>query len=138
MNYDRSEPVQVTDQPRSVPSTPIPPNEREKDVILALSVPSASRAAATTSIVSAVFQFVDALPKLTLRPETKIKLRKARDEVDARIKKEAERDKKEEEAEAADAKKAAKRRAEEERIAKLPAAEQQKVRATWICYLVHR
>ncbi|KAF7292461.1 hypothetical protein HMN09_01230200 [Mycena chlorophos] len=123
--YFRS--LTITDQPRDRPLKPLLPNEREKHVILSLNVPSGSQVAATADLVDAVFQFVDALPKVSLRPETKIKLRKVREEVDLDIKKEAERDKKEEEAEALEAKKAAKRRAEEERISKLPAAEQQKI-----------
>ncbi|KAF7301687.1 hypothetical protein MIND_00734200 [Mycena indigotica] len=123
--YFRS--LTITDQPRERPAQPLLPNEHEKHVILSLNVPSPSQASVTNDLVSAIFQFVDSLTKVTLRPETKIKLKKVREEVDADIKREAERDKKEEEAEALEAKKAAKRRAEEERIAKLPAAEQQKI-----------
>ncbi|KAJ7068295.1 hypothetical protein C8F01DRAFT_1017518 [Mycena amicta] len=121
--YFRS--LSITDQPRERPAKPLLPNEREKHVILNFSVPA--QAAVTTDIVSAIFQFIDSLPKVVLRPETKIKLRKVREEIDLDIKKEAERDKKEEEAEALEGKKAAKRKAEEERITKLSAAEQQKV-----------
>ncbi|KAJ7781219.1 hypothetical protein B0H16DRAFT_1658848 [Mycena metata] len=123
--YFRS--LSITDQPRDRPSKPLLPNEHEKHVILNLRVPSASRAAVTAGIVAAMFPFVDSLSKVALRPETKIKLKKVREETEKDIKKESERDKKEEEAEALEAKKAAKRRVEEERIAKLSAADQKKV-----------
>ncbi|KAJ7507835.1 hypothetical protein B0H11DRAFT_1968876 [Mycena galericulata] len=123
--YFRS--LSITDQPRDRPSKPLQPTEREKHVILSLSVPSSSKAADTLEIVSALFAFVDSLSKVALRPETKIKLKKMREETEKDIKKEAERDKKEEEAEALEAKKAAKRKAEEERIAKLSAADQKKI-----------
>jgi len=122
--YFRS--LSITDQPRGRPTKPLQPNEREKHVILSLSAPSPSYASATVEIVAAMFPFIDSLSKVALRPETKIKLKKMRDETDKDIKKEAEKDKKEEEAEALEAKKAAKRKAEEERIAKLSAADQKK------------
>jgi hypothetical protein len=112
-----------------------------------LSAPSPSHAADTAELVAAMFGLVDSLSKVALRPETKTKLKKVREETDKDIKKEAERDKKEEvrfpkllsqpsflmrdgmqEAEALEAKKAAKRRAEEDRIAKLSAGDQKKVR----------
>jgi len=123
--YFRS--LSITDQPRDRPTKPIQPNEREKHVILSLNAPAAAHAADTVEIVTALFSFVDSLSKVALRPETKTKLRKMRDDTEKDIKKEAERDKKEEEAEALEAKKAAKRKVEEERIAKLSAADQKKV-----------
>ncbi|KAJ7180110.1 hypothetical protein C8R43DRAFT_388128 [Mycena crocata] len=123
--YFRS--LSITDQPRDRPTKPLLPEEREKHVILSLSAPSASHAAATAEVVAALFPFIDSLSKVALRPETKIKLRKVREETDKDIKKEAERDKKEEEAEALEKKKAEKRKAEEERIAKLSAADQKKI-----------
>ncbi|KAJ7276423.1 hypothetical protein B0H12DRAFT_1227556 [Mycena haematopus] len=110
--YFRS--LSVTDQPRDRPLKPLEASQREKHVILSLNAPSPSHAADTTELIA-------------LRPETKIKLKKVREENDKDIKKEAEKEKKEEEAEALEAKKAAKRRAEEERIAKLSAADQKKV-----------
>ncbi|KAF7332227.1 hypothetical protein MKEN_00103700 [Mycena kentingensis (nom. inval.)] len=123
--YFRS--LSITDQPREFPEKPLAANEREKHVILSLSVPSPSQAETTADIVDAVFQFVDALPKINIRPESKSKLVKRREEIDASLKREYERDKKEEELEALEAKKAAKRKAAEDRIAKLSAAEQQKI-----------
>ncbi|KAJ6599044.1 hypothetical protein DFH09DRAFT_22023 [Mycena vulgaris] len=123
--YFRS--LSITDQPRDRPTKPVQPNEREKHVILRLSAPSASQAADTAGIVAALFPFIDSLSKVALRPETKTKLKKVREDTDKDIRKEAERDKKEEEAEALEAKKAAKRKEEEERIAKLSAADQKKI-----------
>jgi ATPase subunit of ABC transporter with duplicated ATPase domains len=71
-----------------------------------------------------LFGLIDALEKINLRPETKSKIKKTRENFAKTLKEEAEREAREG---AADAKLAAKRRAEEERIAKLSAAEQQKV-----------
>lgn len=71
-----------------------------------------------------MFGLIDALGKINLRPETKSKIKKARENFAKTLKDETEREAREE---AADAKLAAKRRAEEDRIAKLSAAEQQKV-----------
>jgi ATPase subunit of ABC transporter with duplicated ATPase domains len=71
-----------------------------------------------------MFGLIDALEKINLRPETKTKIKKTRENFAKTLKDEAEREAREE---AADAKLAAKRRAEEERVARLSAAEQQKV-----------
>ena len=71
-----------------------------------------------------MFGLIDSLERINLRPETKSKIKKTRDNFAKTLKDEVERDAREE---AADAKLAAKRRAEEERTAKLSAAEQQKV-----------
>lgn len=72
------------------------PTEREKHVILTLICPPTSDAAVTLPLVKAVFAFIDSLNKLNLRPETKNKLRKTRDELDKELKDESEREKKEE------------------------------------------
>lgn len=100
-------------------------DERERHVILSLRAPPTSDSAATISLVKAVFALIDALEagKLSLRPETRTKLRKTRDELDQQRRRDAEAEKKEEEEQD---KAAAKKRAEEERISKLSAAEQQK------------
>lgn len=119
--YFRS--LSITDQPRERPNLPIPVEERQKHVILSLSAPSSSHAADTTALVSAMFQLVDSLNKIHLRPETKNKLKRIREDIDKTIKEDAEKEKREE---ALDAKAAAKRKAEEERIAKLSPAEQKK------------
>jgi len=89
-----------------------------------MTVPPLLHAAVSTRLVSALFGLIDALEKINLRPETKSKIKKTRENFAKTLKDEAEREAREE---AADAKLAAKRRAEEERIAKLSAAEQQKV-----------
>ncbi|PPQ98519.1 hypothetical protein CVT24_004010 [Panaeolus cyanescens] len=120
--YFRS--LSITDQPRHRPDQgPIPVEEREKHVILSLSCPSSSHVSATVPLVEAIFQLVDNLNKISLRPETKNKLKKTRDELDKTLKEESEKEKKEE---AQDAKLAAKRKAQEERIAKLSPSEQRK------------
>jgi len=118
--YFRS--LTITDQPRVRPS--VVPAHKEKHIILSLATPPPSHAADTVPLVSAVFDLIDALEKVNLRPETKSKLKKTREDFSKTVKDETEREAREE---AADAKLAAKRRAEEERIANLSAAEQQKL-----------
>lgn len=86
----------ITDQPRDRPARPIPAEEREKHVILSLTVPPSSKVADTTALVTAVFQFIDSLNKLSLRPETKTKLKKSREELDKAIKEDTEKEAKEE------------------------------------------
>ncbi len=99
-----------------------------------MTVPPLLHAAASTRLVSALFGLIDALEKINLRPETKSKIKKTRESFAKTLKDEAEREAREG---AADAKLAAKRRAEEERIAKLSAAEQQKViRTNWISFFM--
>ncbi|KAH7914334.1 DUF1682-domain-containing protein [Hygrophoropsis aurantiaca] len=122
LKYFRS--LSVTDQPRERPALPLAPHEREKHVILCLSVPPASQAWETIALVASMFSFIDNLSKINLRPETKNKVRKVREEVDKEIREEAVKEKREE---AAEDKKAAKRKAEQERISKLSAAEQKKI-----------
>ncbi|KAK7470639.1 hypothetical protein VKT23_002063 [Stygiomarasmius scandens] len=125
LRYFRS--LSVTDQPRDRPDAPIPVEKREKHVILSLSVPSGSSAAATAPLVEAIFPFIDSLSKVSLRPETRTKIKKARDDLDKQLKEDAEREKKEELEQQREDQKAAKRKAEQERISKLSAAEQQKI-----------
>jgi len=116
--------LSITDQPRERPALPLAPAEREKRVILSLKVPATSDTADTIPIVNAIFAFVDALSRVSLRPETKNKLRKVREDVDKEIVAEAVKEKKEE---AVEEKKAAKRKAEQDRISRLSAAEQKKI-----------
>lgn len=78
------------------PSAPLTPEEREKHVILTLRAPPAAYVADVTPLVAALFQLVDALGKINLRPETKAKLRKGREELDRTLKIEAEKEQKEE------------------------------------------
>jgi hypothetical protein len=124
--YFRS--LSVTDQPNERPTTgPLRPEEREKHIILELSCPSSSHAADTVSLIQSIFTFVDLVDtKISpaLRPETKTKLKKTREDLDKQLKLDSAKDQKEE---AADEKRAAKRREEEARIAKLSASEQKKI-----------
>ena len=93
-------------------------------MILTLNSPSPSEAAATLPIVKQTFVLIDLLDaKLPLRPETKMKLKIRREEVDEDLKKELLKEKSEEQEET---KRSAKRKAEEEKLAKLSAAEQKK------------
>ncbi|KAF9057560.1 hypothetical protein BJ165DRAFT_1537985 [Panaeolus papilionaceus] len=116
--------LSITDQTRDRPDQgPIPAEEREKHIILSLSCPSSSHAADTVALVESMFQLIDNLNKISLRPETKNKLKRAREELDKTLKEEVEKEKKEE---VQDAKLAAKRKAQEERLAKLTPAEQRK------------
>jgi len=131
--YFRS--LSLTDQPRSRPAVPLKPEERTKHLILSLALPPASDAAATLPLIAAVFQLVDVIAgtskipgvhgglAASLRPETRSKLHKRREEADREIKEEAAREKREEQAEE---KAAAKRKAEEARLSKLSASEQKK------------
>ncbi|KAJ3785455.1 hypothetical protein GGU10DRAFT_354804 [Lentinula aff. detonsa] len=120
--YFRS--LSVTDQPRERPSKL---SEPEKHVILSLVCPSPSHVDDLNGLVSALFPFVDSLSKISLRPETKSKLKKVRENLEKSLKVEAEQAKKEELEQAREDQKAAKRKAEEERISKLSSAEQQKI-----------
>ncbi|EIM88428.1 DUF1682-domain-containing protein [Stereum hirsutum FP-91666 SS1] len=116
--YFRS--LSVTDLPREHPDS----LKHEKHVILSLhSLPSSS-AHLSLPLITALFQFVDALPRTNLRPETKKKLAAKREEFLKELKEEREKPKREE---ALEAKAAAKKKAEDERMAKLTAAEQQKL-----------
>jgi hypothetical protein len=119
--------LSITDQPRTRPSVPLPASARSKHVLLSLSAPPPSDAAATTAFVNAVFAFVDALSKLQLRPESRAKIAKKREEADKELAKEIKEREQEALQEAGEDKKALKKRAEDERISKLSAAEQAKV-----------
>ncbi|KAL1747225.1 hypothetical protein HDZ31DRAFT_32392 [Schizophyllum fasciatum] len=117
--------MSITDQPRDRPGSVEEFEDRKKHVILSLVAPPPTSADVDIPLITAVFALIDQLSRVALRPETKNKLRAARAEVAKELKKEEE-EKKAEESNVED-KKAAKRRAEQERIAKLPAAEQQKI-----------
>ena len=122
-SYFRS--LVLSDQPSVQPDEA--PATRSRSLVLTLTPPPPSDANATVSLVTAVFALVDSLDKLGLRPETKTKLRKAREDFAVKLKDAREREAREE---AADARAAAKKKAEDERIAGLSAAEQAKVRFT--------
>ncbi|KAF5370112.1 hypothetical protein D9758_001041 [Tetrapyrgos nigripes] len=123
LRYFRS--LSVTDQSRDRPDGPNPADKREKHVILSLAI--GSPPSATAPLVEAMFPFIDSLSKVTLRPETKNKIKKTRDDLDKQLKEDAEKERKEELEQQREDQKAAKRKAEQERISKLSAAEQQKV-----------
>lgn len=116
--------LSITDQPRERPAVPLTPAEREKHVILCLVVPPADKSTETIPLVSAMFTFIDGLTKMNLRPETRVKMKKLREDVDREIREDAVKEKKEE---VAEDRKAAKRKAEQERVSRLSAAEQKKV-----------
>ncbi len=109
--------LSVTDQPRVRPDAVA--SSPKKHVILSLYVSS-------SAVPATLFSFVDSLSKITLRPETKNKLRKSREDLEKILKQEAGREEKEKKEEVNEDKRAEKRRKEEERIGKLSATEQQK------------
>ncbi|KAH7887722.1 DUF1682-domain-containing protein [Phlebopus sp. FC_14] len=115
--------LSITDQPSSRPSaTP----SKQKRVVLSLQSPSPKHAHDVLHIIDGVFALVDAMAagKLVLRPETRAKIKKVREDLDKEIKAQENREKKQE---LTEDRKAAKRKAEEERVAKLSAAEQKKI-----------
>ncbi|KZT24476.1 DUF1682-domain-containing protein [Neolentinus lepideus HHB14362 ss-1] len=119
--YFRS--LSITDQPQTNPGSASYPHT--KRVLLSLEAPPSSQAQATLPLVSATFKLIDNLDKAVanLRPETKTKLRKVREDVEKELRLSEEKEKKEE---AIESKQAAKKKAEEERLSKLSAAEQKK------------
>ncbi|KAF8559089.1 DUF1682-domain-containing protein [Imleria badia] len=119
--------LSITDQPHERPQAAasyVAQKHSSKRVLLDISIPD--HADDIIPLVDAVFALVDLLAagKIVLRPETKGKIRKAREDVEKEIKEDEVKEKKEE---AAEDKKAAKRKAEQDRIAKLSAAEQKKL-----------
>lgn len=91
--------LSITDQPAERPTLPLLPEEREKHVIVKLSVPSGSQVGDTKEFVISLFQLVDIVgTKLgnALRPETKNKLKKVREDLDKELKVEATKEQKEE------------------------------------------
>jgi hypothetical protein len=55
-----------------------------------------THAADTIPLINAVFPFIDSLDKIGIRSETRIKLKKIREDLDKDIKENAEKEKKEE------------------------------------------
>ena len=91
--------LSITDQPAERPTLPLLPEEREKHVIVKLSVPSGSKVEDTKEFITSLFQLVDVVgTKLgsALRPETKSKLKKVREDLDKQLKVEATKEQKEE------------------------------------------
>jgi len=120
--YIRS--LSITDQPRERPLDG--PAEKERHVILSLTLPPPGQAAVTVPLVQAVFGIVGDVERLSLRPETRTKLKRVRDDLEKDLQADAKREQEEKVAEDKESKKAAKRKVEEERLAKLSAADQQK------------
>ena len=128
--------LSLSDQPRERPAAPLDASERSKRLVLSLAVPRGADAAATLPLVAAVFQLVDVIAGegrlpgargglgAALRPETRAKLRRTREDVARELQEDAAREKREEEEEE---KAAARKRARDERVGKLSAAEQQKL-----------
>ncbi|KAI0650707.1 DUF1682-domain-containing protein [Trametes meyenii] len=131
--YFRS--LSLTDQPRTRPAHPLSAAERSKRLILTLALPPASDAGATLPLLTAAFQLVDLIAgtgklpgargglNAALRPETRTKLRKTREDVERQIREDAAREQREE---AEEQKAAARKKAQEEKLSKLSAAEQKK------------
>ena len=91
--------LSITDQPTERPTLPLLPEEREKHVIVMFSVPSGSRVNDTKEFVTSIFQLVDIIGTKfsgSLRPDTKSKLRKIREDLDNQLRAEAAKEKKEE------------------------------------------
>jgi hypothetical protein len=55
-----------------------------------------AHAADTIPLLNAIFPFIDSLDKISFRSETRIKLKKTREDLDKDIKEDAEKEKKEE------------------------------------------
>jgi len=144
LQYFRS--LIVTDQPEKRPDTyelktPVPSLlTRSRHILLTLSLPPALRASSTLQLVRTTFELVDALGQYhgtvtlgnnhpakgaaTLLPETMRKLRATRKDWVELLEKERT---KEMTAEEEEAKRVAKKKAEDEKVSKLSAAEQQKL-----------
>lgn len=99
---------------------------RSRHLIVSLRLPPASAASVAAPLIKACLALIDQLEapgRITLRPETRTKLRKTREEIDENIRREAEAEKREE---AEEEKAKEKRRREDERLSKLTAAQQNK------------
>ncbi|KAH0839735.1 DUF1682-domain-containing protein [Lanmaoa asiatica] len=121
--------LSIADQPHERPQSAASyaaQKHTTKRVLLDINLPDSQRANDILPLVDAIFALVDLLAagKVVLRPETRSKIRKAREDVEKEIKEEEIKEKKEE---VAQDKMTAKRKAEQDRVAKLSAAEQKKV-----------
>ena len=91
--------LSVTDQPAERPTLPPHPEEREKHVVIKLSVPRGAQVKDTQEFVTSIFQLVDIVGTKfasALRPDTKSKLKKVREELDKQLKVEATKEQKDE------------------------------------------
>ncbi|KAL4081882.1 hypothetical protein V8B97DRAFT_2031502 [Scleroderma yunnanense] len=113
----------ITDQPQERPSVSALAT-KSKRVILTFDLPK--DVDSILPLLEGTFTLVDVLAsgKVALRPVTRAKIKKVREDVEKVIKEEAAKEKREE---ADEDKRNARRKAEEERIAKLSASEQKKV-----------
>ncbi|KAF9221986.1 DUF1682-domain-containing protein [Gyrodon lividus] len=121
--------LSITDQPPERPLTAssyVNDKPTNKRLVLNLTLPDVPKANQVLDIVDAAFALVDMLAngKIVLRPETKAKIKKVRENIINEIKQEELKEKKEE---AAEDRKAAKRKADEDKFSKLSAAEQKKI-----------
>ena len=88
--------LSITDQPSEHPTLPLLPEEREKYVVVKLSVPSDSLVEDTKEFVTSLFQLIDVVGnKLgkALRPYTRNKLEKVRGDLDKQLRIESTREK---------------------------------------------
>ena len=86
--------LSITDQPAERPTLP---EERERHVIVKLSIPSGSQVNDTREFVASLFQLVDIVGtkfSSALRPDTKSKLRKVREDLDKQLRVEATKEQK--------------------------------------------
>ncbi|KAL4075843.1 DUF1682-domain-containing protein [Scleroderma citrinum] len=113
----------ITDQPQERPSVSALAT-KSKRVILTFDLPK--DVDSILPLLEGTFTLVDVLAsgKVALRPVTRAKIKKVREDVEKVIKEEAAKEKREE---ADEDKRNARRKAEEERIAKLSASEQKKL-----------
>jgi hypothetical protein len=89
--------LSITDQPYNKPLSPAECSSAKsikKHVTLTFSVPPPARATDTLPMVTAMFHLIDTLGNVSLRPETKVKIKKAREDFEKLVKQEAERPKK--------------------------------------------
>lgn len=86
--------LSITDQPAERPTSL---EERERHVIVKLSIPSGSQVNDTSEFVSSLFRLVDIVGTKyasALRPDTKSKLRKTREDLDKQLRIEATKEQK--------------------------------------------
>lgn len=116
----------ITDQPDKRPSTSVL-DTKSKRVVLTLRLPTTTEGMRdVVHLLEGTFTLMDALAagRVTFRPETRVKIRRVREDMQRVILTEAEKTKKEE---VVEDKRATRRRAEEERVARLSATDQKKV-----------
>lgn len=86
--------LSITDQPAE---RPLLPEERDRHVIVKLSIPSGSQVNDTKGFITSLFHLVDIVGikfASALRPDTKSKLRKTREDLDKQLRIEATKEQK--------------------------------------------